>query len=230
MSGSSLATSSLPEDGVDYVPGKRGYRMLTASFVTENILRCASDRLVYLAIHCHGGSDSVGFSSDDFASHERGYPALLDLADGLPVGALVFASNAVAGDIWLPGGRRVVLDHGLVAGRPQRVLHAQPPRRSAADAAYDRQARLFGDRGQEILRRQKVGIIGAGGAGSLIMSTWRAWASGISSSQTPSASSCPTFPVSPAAAAATPSPGSRPPGAPPGSGSSASGWHAARQT
>src|SRR5689334_11931488 len=52
----------LAQDGIDYVPGKRGYRMLTASFVTENILRCASDRLVYLAIHCHGGRNSVGFS------------------------------------------------------------------------------------------------------------------------------------------------------------------------
>jgi len=156
-------------DGVDYVPGKRGYRMLTASFVTENILRCAEDRLAYLAIHCHGGRDSVGFSGDDFASHERGYPALLDLADGLPVGALVFASGAIAGDIWLPGGRRAVLEHARVAGRPQRYLQAQPSQRTAAGAAYDRQARLFGDRGQEILRHQKVGVIGAGGAGSLIV-------------------------------------------------------------
>jgi molybdopterin/thiamine biosynthesis adenylyltransferase len=159
----------LAEDGVDYVPGKRGYRMLTASFVTENILRCASDRLVYLAIHCHGGRNSVEFSGDDFASHERGYPALLDLAEGLPVGALVLAYNAVAGDIWLPDGRRVALDHARIAGRPQRLLQAQPPRRAAADPTYDRQARLFGDRGQEILRQQKVGVIGAGGAGSLIV-------------------------------------------------------------
>ncbi len=59
----------LAQDGVDYVPGKRGYRMLTASFVTENVLRFADDGLVYLAIHCHGGGDSVGFSGDDFASH-----------------------------------------------------------------------------------------------------------------------------------------------------------------
>jgi tRNA A37 threonylcarbamoyladenosine dehydratase len=160
---------ALAEDGVDYVPGTRGYRMLTASFVTENILRCADDHLVYLAIHCHGGRDSVGFSGDDYSSHERGYPALLDLAEGLPVGALVFASGAVAGDIWLPGGRRVVLDHACVPGRPQRLLQAQPPRHPAADPAYDRQARLFGDRGQEILRHQKVGVIGAGGAGSLIV-------------------------------------------------------------
>ncbi len=158
----------LARDGIDYVPGKRGYRMLTASFVTENILRCARDRLVYLAVHCHGGADSVGFSGDDLASHERGYPALLDLADGLPVGALVFASNAVAGDIWLPGGARVELEHARVVGRPQRLLHPKPPRRASSDPAYDRQARLFGDRGQDLLRRQKVGIIGAGGAGSLL--------------------------------------------------------------
>lgn len=156
-------------DGVEYVPGRRGYRMLTASFVTENVLRCAADRLVYLAVHCHGGSDSVGFSCDDMASHERGYPALLDILDGLPMGALVFAKNAVAGDVWLPGGERVRIQHARVVGRPHRLLHPEPPPRAAADPTYDRQARLFGDRGQAILGRQKVGVVGAGGAGSLIV-------------------------------------------------------------
>ncbi len=156
-------------DGVDYVPGRRGYRMLTARFVTENIMHCASERLVYLAIHCHGGSNAVGFSPDDLASHERGYPALLDIADGIPVGALVFAENAVAGDIWLPGGRRVDLAEARVVGRPIRTLYPTPPPRPNSDPTYDRQARIFGDRGQDMLRRQKVGVIGAGGAGSLIV-------------------------------------------------------------
>jgi molybdopterin/thiamine biosynthesis adenylyltransferase len=156
-------------DGVDYLPGTRGYRMLTASFVTDNIMRCASERLVYLAVHCHGGSDVVGFSPDDFASHERGYPALLDIANGMPVGALVFAEGAVAGDIWLPGGRRVVLTQAIVTGRPQRLLLPAPPPRPQHDSDYDRQARIFGDRGQAILRTQRVGVIGAGGAGSLIV-------------------------------------------------------------
>jgi molybdopterin/thiamine biosynthesis adenylyltransferase len=159
----------LARDGVDYVPGKRGYRMLTASFVTENVLRCARDRLVYLAIHCHGGDDAVGFSGDDLASHQRGYPALLAIADGLPVGALVFAANAIAGDIWLPDGSQVDLKTAWVVGRPQRTLYSTPPRPAVADTTYDRQARLFGDRGQEILSAQKVGVIGAGGAGSLIV-------------------------------------------------------------
>jgi hypothetical protein len=89
----------LAQDCKDYVPGKRGYRMLKADFVADCIQHCHAQRLAYLAIHNHRGRDRVGFSADDFRSHERGYPALLDVAQGQPVGALVFAENAVAGDI-----------------------------------------------------------------------------------------------------------------------------------
>src|SRR5262245_43001715 len=66
----------LARDGIDYLPGKRGYRMLSADFIAERIAYCREKRLAYLAIHNHGGSRSVAFSSDDLASHERGYPAL----------------------------------------------------------------------------------------------------------------------------------------------------------
>jgi len=155
-------------DGVDYVPGERGYRMLTPSFVRDRILECSADGLAYLAVHCHGGTDEVRFSPDDLASHERGYPALLDIAGDQVVGGLVFARNAVAGDLWLPGGGRVELAKGQIAGRPIGSLYPAPQRTSAADATFDRQARIFGDRGQEVLREQKVGVIGAGGGGSLI--------------------------------------------------------------
>ncbi|WP_194915337.1 ThiF family adenylyltransferase [Catenulispora rubra] len=43
---------------------------------------------------------------------------------------------------------------------------APPPAPTGVDDAYDRQARLFGDRGQALLAATKVGVIGAGGAGS----------------------------------------------------------------
>lgn len=159
----------LAEDGVDYVPGQRGYRMLTASFVRRCARICAQEGLAYLPIHCHGGTDRVGFSSPDLASHARGYPALLDILSGPPVVALVFADHAVAGDIWLPDRTQLTLDHLDVVGRVTDRLYPQPPLPPLkADPSYDRQARLFGDRGQEILARQKVAIIGLGGAGSLI--------------------------------------------------------------
>ncbi|MDB9515019.1 ThiF family adenylyltransferase [Kamptonema animale CS-326] len=158
----------LAQDGVDYVPGTRGYRALTAKFVAQVSGYCEAQNLCYLAVHCHGGQDDVCFSADDMASHKRGYPALLDITKGGPVGALVFAANAVAGDIWTRSGR-FPLSHLSVIGSRVRKLYPSPqPRPPHADPIYDRHARLFGDLGQNILSNLKVGIIGLGGGGSLL--------------------------------------------------------------
>ena len=158
----------LAKDGVDYVPGKRGYRMLKAEFIQSKVLRARDRRLAYLAIHNHGGTDSVGFSRTDMASHERGYPALLDVARGMPVGALVFARSAVAGDLWLPGRDRAILSHTAIVGHRRDLLFPAPETRVATVGMYDRQSRLFGDAGQELLWRTRVGIVGLGGAGSIL--------------------------------------------------------------
>jgi hypothetical protein len=160
----------LARDGKEYVRGERGYRMLTGAFVTEKILYCRDEGLCYLAIHNHGGTDAVGFSPDDLASHERGYPALLKIARGQPVGALVFARNAVAGDVWFSTSHRMPVAETRIMGPSIRRLYAAPPHRPRdRDATYDRQARFFGDAGQDLLARTTVGIIGAGGAGSLLV-------------------------------------------------------------
>jgi molybdopterin/thiamine biosynthesis adenylyltransferase len=160
----------LAEDGADYVPGRFGYRALTSIFVMNCALECAELGMSYLAVHCHGGNDRVEFSTTDMQSHDRGYQAILDILDGPPAGALVFAKQAVAGDIWFPDGRRAELASLTIPGRPLRVLRAAPLSRPAGvDGRYDRQARLFGDRGQQVLAQLKVGVIGAGGAGSLII-------------------------------------------------------------
>jgi tRNA A37 threonylcarbamoyladenosine dehydratase len=160
----------LAEDGVDYVPGTRGYRRLEPHFVRDKMLACRDENLAYLAVHNHAGNGSVGFSDDDLRSHERGYPALLDIGRGVPVGALVLADGAIAGDLWLPGGDRLALDHATVVGRRITVYRQGPGRRSTpAVARFDRQARLFGDVGQGILKDLRVGIIGCGGIGMLLV-------------------------------------------------------------
>jgi hypothetical protein len=161
----------LARDGIEYVPGNTGYRALTTDFVARVSGYCAKAKLAYFAVHCHGGSDAVAFSDIDMQSHRRGYPALLDIVGGPPVGALVFAKDAVAGQVWTRGGV-VDLDSMTVIGKRHRRLYAS--RRTAprfVDAVYDRQALLFGPAGQELLGAAKVGIIGLGGAGSLI-SEW----------------------------------------------------------
>lgn len=158
----------LARDGVDYVPGTRGYRALTAHFVAEVSDYCARENLSYLAIHCHGGRDSVEFSTDDINSHERGYPALVDITHGGPVGGLVFAENAVAGDIWTQTKRFKLNFVKVVGSRIYKLYPQLPSRPKASDPIYDRNLRLFGDIGQEILRNLKIGIIGLGGGGSLL--------------------------------------------------------------
>ena len=158
----------LAQDGVDYVSGIRGYRRLTPEFVRRCVRECTEERLAYLAVHNHFGTDRVAFSADDMASHRRGYPALVDILDGPPAGALVFAQNAVAGDIWLSHDEQVALDCATVVAATPRLLYPEPQRPPDADARYDRQVRLFGDRGQHILATQRVGIVGLGGVGSLI--------------------------------------------------------------
>lgn len=156
------------QDGTEYVPGKHGYRALTARFVAEKSGLCGNENLCYLAVHCHGGDNWVDFSSDDLASHERGYPALLDITGGGPVGALVFAKNAIAGDIWTRDGR-YKLDHATIIGTRIRRIFPRPSKEPRyIHPKYDRNSRLFGDVGQDILSNLKVGIIGLGGGGSLL--------------------------------------------------------------
>jgi molybdopterin/thiamine biosynthesis adenylyltransferase len=156
-------------DGKDYVSGRRGYRMLKGEFIQGRILRARDLKLAYLAIHNHGGDASVAFSSDDFSSHERGYPSLLDISRGMPVGALVFARSAVAGDLWFEGKQRAPLKEVIILGQCRQLLYPSLPQGARTKKPeYDRQARLFGDKGQAILRSLRVGIIGLGGAGSVL--------------------------------------------------------------
>jgi hypothetical protein len=155
----------LARDGIDFVPGRRGYRMLTAEFVRDRIQYCRDEGLAYLAVHNHGGCDQVEFSEPDNRSHERGYPALLDIS-GHPVGALVLAHNSLAGDIWTEDRTRRPIKETVIVGRNlQRLYPAPPPRPPKADPSYDLQVRWFGDRGQELLRHTKVAVIGSGGVG-----------------------------------------------------------------
>jgi hypothetical protein len=154
-------------DGAEYVRGRRAYT-LVPRFVSEQAQRCADERMAYIAVHNHFGSGSVSFSPTDLASHARGYPALLDITNGGPVGALVIAEGAAAGDIWTPKGRSYVEKVVVLGSRRQLVFPEQPSRTSTWSALDDRQARIFGKDGQALIAGLKVVVVGAGGAGSLI--------------------------------------------------------------
>jgi hypothetical protein len=154
-------------DGVDYVRGTTGFHALRPEFVRDCAMRAHANGWAYVAVHNHGGFGRVRFSSIDLASHERGYPALVQLIDR-PVIGLVLADGAAAGDIWLPDGGRADLAELIVAGRTVLRLRPTPALASSAGGRWDRQVRVFGDIGQQVLSALRVGIVGLGGAGSMI--------------------------------------------------------------
>jgi len=157
------------EEGVDYIPGMTGYRALSADFVRDCAMFAATQGLTYIAVHNHGGWDKVGFSHIDMASHERGYPTLVQLT-GRPVVGLVLSRAAAAGDIWLTDGTRTPLSELEVPGRNLVRLRATPatPANPEDGSRWDRQARVYGDLGQAVLSQMRVAIVGLGGAGSII--------------------------------------------------------------
>ncbi len=156
------------EFGRDYVPGQHGYRALSPTFIHRQIVQCRDAGLAYLAVHNHRSDRSVAFSRIDIESHERGYPALLDIGRGIPVGALVYGRRAVAADIWLPDRSRRVLGTYRIIGQRIERLYANPPRDSESLPEHDRQVRMFGTAGQKVLAGSKIAVVGLGGVGSLV--------------------------------------------------------------
>lgn len=159
----------LARERVDYVEGEIGYRALAPSFIHRIITRARDQRLVYLAIHNHECDLTVNFSAIDFQSHRRGYPALLQIARGMPVGALVFGRRSIQADLWLPDGNQLSLDKAVVVGTSIQELTPSPQKKDQSDIeSYDRQIRMFGSTGQQRLSDCKVAVIGLGGIGSLV--------------------------------------------------------------
>ena len=154
--------------GTDYVAGRYGYRALTPTFIHREILRCRDSGLAYLAVHNHLSDRQVEFSRIDLESHERGYPALLDIGRCVPVGALVYGRRSVAADIWLPDGSRRSLGTYRVIGHNVARLYSQPFGEGESNTEHDRQVRMFGATGQRILQASKVAVVGLGGVGSLV--------------------------------------------------------------
>ncbi|TCC20723.1 ThiF family adenylyltransferase [Kribbella speibonae] len=159
-------------EGVDYVPGTRGHRHLDGRFVTRQLRRAKDAGLVYLAVHNHGGQGRVAFSRPDLDSHERAYPTLLSVS-GSPVGGLVLADGALAGDVWMPNGSRLPVHVTVIVGESLESLDDGYAPRSGGIAPparqYARQALVFGDAGQERLAQMQVAVVGAGGVGMLVI-------------------------------------------------------------
>jgi molybdopterin/thiamine biosynthesis adenylyltransferase len=161
----------IPVADRDFGPSDRGgYRQVAAHAIARAAIECESEGLRLLWAHSHPGAEShVGFSDPDRATHERAHPHMIDMTGGKPVTSLVFGTEAVAGEVWMPGGAVAELDHLDVVGARTARLTASPRPMGRASARFARQVLMFGAAGQAALRGMTVAVVGAGGGGSLLV-------------------------------------------------------------
>jgi len=158
-------------DTDEFPPGRYGYRQLAAAALARLGSRANDEGLALISCHSHPGSgDRTGLSRDDLAGHRRVFPHLLDIvAGGAPVGGIAFGEVSAAGEIWIDRVHRHELDRIDVIGESHLRLRDRPPAdASTPDPRFDRQARMFGAAGQELLADMTVAVIGLGGGGSIV--------------------------------------------------------------
>lgn len=166
-----LVRRVVPVADRDFGPSDRGgYRQVAANVLARAAIECEADGLRLVWAHSHPGAERhVGFSGPDRATHERAHPHMIDMTGGKPVASLVLGTEAVAGEVWIPGGEVAELDHLDVVGARMARLTASPRATGRAAARFGRQMLMFGAAGQEALRSMTVAVVGAGGGGSLLV-------------------------------------------------------------
>jgi len=155
----------------DFPPGVHGYRQLSAAALARLGNRAADQNLALVTAHSHPGSGArTGLSGDDLSAHERIFPHLLDITGAKAVGGVAFGEHSAAGEVWSPNAGRKPLDSVRIVGPNVEILtDGAATTDPSTEQRFDRQVRLFGAAGQARLRRQHVGVIGAGGGGSILV-------------------------------------------------------------
>ena len=165
----SLVREVIPVAHEDFVAGEGAYR-LSSRAVARATRRAREAGLFLLWAHSHpGGTSKVAFSPQDHRTIEQAHPTMMDIVGG-PVGALVFGTDAVEGELWLGEGARMSLQSLRVLGPRVRDLTATAVGpASGVSERHARQVLLFGQDGQVRLRGLRVAVIGVGGGGSIIV-------------------------------------------------------------
>jgi molybdopterin/thiamine biosynthesis adenylyltransferase len=158
-------------DWDEFPPGTHGYRQFAAGSLARLGNRAAEERLAVVTVHSHPGArERNSLSRDDLAAHERVFPHLLDITSAASVTGIALGEASAAGETWRRDGGRQELASVKVVGPNMRTLRPRPVEYQEDDnGRFERQVLLFGAVGQARLRTLHVGVLGAGGGGSILI-------------------------------------------------------------
>lgn len=155
--------------------------MMRAADMTHRFL----EDMTVLMCHSHPRSRSPNYSGTDDRNEPPHMASLSGKLPG-PHGSLLFGRSGVAGRAWSPdvrtireegvGAASTAIDQVIVTGdtslRRIRTTNSRlQDSASRQDSMRERQALLHGTTGNQRLREAHVGVVGAGGLGSLVVQT-----------------------------------------------------------
>jgi molybdopterin-synthase adenylyltransferase len=140
-----------------------------SDFVVRHVKEARSREESLLLAHSHPGAYSIPHFSNADTRGEANLYALLQLRlPGRIHGAVVFAPGGVCARLIYPD-QTVNAVKVRVIGRHAQTFHtAQEATSSTSSSIHSRQELIWGSQGQNLLRNATVGIIGAGGTGSVV--------------------------------------------------------------
>ena len=172
--GTHLAVRSIIVPGEDDYETRTGtYLRMRPAFFSRVLTRAETDGVTVIQSHTHPFSETgLAYSTTDFEGESESAGTVRRCLGDIPMGSLLFGREEIIGRVWTADGRCEPLHQLRVVGRR---LSFRPMARqggaggAAVDATlYDRQIRAFGEEGQTILSRVRVGVAGTGGIGSAV--------------------------------------------------------------
>lgn len=140
------------------------------------ILKARSEGLCLIEAHSHPYVRSkVTLSAYDWENARDFIPYVHLKLNERPYSALVFGQECLDGFVWFSGSLEPVpLQELLVVGPRVRKIYPTSCSNGNCgldidDLRFDRQLRAFGREGQICLERLRVGVVGVGGVGSLVV-------------------------------------------------------------
>lgn len=158
----------IPEEK-DYDDRNRFHIQVSPLFFNKAISRAEASDITVIACHSHPFKGILQYSSSDNYGESLSSETLRACLYNRPMGSLLFGPDKVLGRAWIDNKKPVVIDQLRIVDRHLSICEMSNGRYPSFDSQiYDRQVRAFGMKGQAILSRLNVGIVGVGGTGSSV--------------------------------------------------------------
>lgn len=156
---------AVPDEG--YARRTGDFIELTPSFIAWVLKRARVNSWAIFFTHTHPWNGTVRPSPIDLEGEKRIFPAVYRQAPGLHHGRIILGRSDYHAALWPDTERSETAVRVFSVGKHYREF-ATVENKGPLSVTFDRQVRLLGAAGQQILQSLRVGIVGLGGTGSLI--------------------------------------------------------------